>query len=816
MNKKYILLGLLIGMSLILGLTLLTQYSKSTIQNPNNLTWNKNIIYENENNIGIIPDFDYNIRNKSYYTQNYPSHFSFENEIGLTNHSISLITDVPYTYYAEVISTLDGHDSVINMTGINIDANIICEFPFYDQESTIEFWLYKNTTAETSSISIWDDNVRCIQLYIGISTDLDAFGYLDFPATLVNTGYNYLANHWFHNRISWFDDNTFSWYINGFKIVDSHSMYINMVSGINNFRFMIQSQTTLSLDAFGHDDWVKLPYYNVNDNLVPELVVLNELEVDKFEFDYDYDTFENNGYDFYTTEPIPETNTMYIEKTNNIISDIIWYLPDIDTDYYSYLNYYTVDSDDYRLNVTASFYIDSYDSENFYITISPKTTAELYIFRVDANFNLYYYNTMTDGYIDTGYDIGLQVETEYNIYLDYYSGTGILRINDELVQIFPLFNDSDFSNVYGVDKIRVLLTKKATGTSFTYFLLHNFGVYESGISIKNDDNYGIISYDINDNKILTKRSNLLDININQDCSIYTYENNYHFIDYGSCIDLRNIHEGLEVFNLVNDFDYLDTKLIFLVYNNVSYPYYLKSEGLYLSDISVDFYPYSYFYHNSEKDDNYFYVNNNKLYYRFNNSELDNPEYMRLWFNNINYLIQENDSIGFNSFITGNYSGYIRLGYNDASFIYLYLNQSNTVKYSEYILPEGLILVDLRIVISVDDYDTAIGMTEGYIDVIHIGNRYNTYTDVIDNLDDSVLDLDFLEGIIYISIILIFLIIPCYLVYERYGKKVVIPMFILIVIVLMVSTFLPIWLSIILLISSFLFLYHTSKRDDLND
>lgn len=823
MNRKYFLLGLLLSSYFILGLSLLTQPIKATIQYSDNYTWQENLVYENENDNGIEPNYEYNIRNKSYYTQDYPSHFSFENEIGLVNDSISLITQVDVGYYAEVIPSLKNHDSVINMTGNNINSQIHCDFGFSDLENIVEFWYYKNNSVQSSSIIFYDNYKRIIQLYIGYlgsAETLQSYAYLSRTSVITDTTYHYKANNWTHHSIEWYDDDTFSWKVNGRYIVDGVQTYKTQVYGITAINFYVQDISYVCIDALGNNDMIKIPYYTPMDNYIPEIIITNDLEIDKYEFDYNYDSFENNEYDFYSEEPIPLMNTIFMNNIDDITNDITIFQNDMDANYNTKL-YYDCNSTSNIINVSFDFKVNSIDDGNYvYFLVDSYDVVNSYGILIAGDMNFYYFSVLTDTWIDTGTDFILDELYSVNMYLNYQDGFGIVYINDVFLISFTLIDDSENVVPYGIDHIELIFTKDSEDTKFTYINFYNYGIYENGTSLKsldnNDKNYGLLSYNINSENILTLRSNLLDINILQDCSIYNYDDYLDFFDNGNEIYSRGNHSGLDIYNLVNDFTYLYSKLIFVVYNNISYPNYIKSEGLYLDNGIDEFYVNQIYYFHSEKDDNYFYVDNNKLYYTFNNSELDNPEFMSISFNTIDYLVFSNYSIGFNSYITNNYTCRLTINYDDYSTTNYYINKSISEKYSQYNLTEGLYITNLVITVIVDDFDTANGLTDGYIDTIQIGIPYNTFDDFIDDLDDSLLDLEFLEGIVYVMIILIFLIIPCYLVYQRYGKKVVIPMYLLIVIVLMISTFLPIWLSLILLFSGFLFLYHTSKRDDFND
>lgn len=819
MNKKYILLGLLIGLSLIFGLSLLIQSSKGTIQDSYNYTWNENIIYESENSEGITPNDDYNIRNKGYYTQDYKATFDFRNDIGKINSSIPLISKVENGAYVEVLDNIDGHDSVLYLDTSIVDKNIYGNFYFYDLEGSIDFWIMKNCTTDTSTITLYDDlNPICVIYF----KDDGNYWYLDDSAPfLTDTGYVYLENCWIHMRIDWYSDNTFDLSINGGYIIDGMNCFGTMTHGINRISFWNTVDSCFYLDAFGIDDAVYdgIDYYDIYDNLIPEQVILDDLEVDKFEFDtYNYDSFENNEYSITSTEAAPFLNDIFLNEISDLDTNIIWnHIPDASTSF-SYIDL-DVGLTDNIINFSVDLNLKSYPtSEVIYFYFYPYNFigGNPIQFKIGSTHYLTVYDFLLNGNFGNIF-VPLSTDITINCYINYIDNLGYLTYDfSDTVTMFNIDDRDDSYDFYGLENFQIVLYQVSMASE-NYIEFQNIGIYNNNTSFKNNtENFGVISYDINSELIPIINCNLLDININQDYLLYNYNDFNSFFLNGNNFLERNNYTNLNTYNLVNDFTYLYTKLIFLVYDNVSYPTYLKLEGLYLSNDISNYYIQTYSYFHSDNQDNYFYVNNNKLYYYFNNSLESNPEFMSISFYPINYLILDNYSIGFNSYITNNYSCELQLNYNDLSYSDFIINKSNSVKYSQYNLTAGLYITNLVITVSVDDFNTAIGYSNGYIDAIQLGVRYNVFDNIIDNLDDSLLELDFLEGIVYVIIILIFLIIPCYLVYERYGKKVVIPMFILIVIVLMISTFLPIWLSLILLVSSFLFLYHTSKRDDFND
>lgn len=814
-------------------LILFTEFTKADIQNSDKYIFKQNTIYNEVNQNGITPNYYYNLRNREYYTQNYSATFSFDNDIGLENEIIPFVSNIPNSASAKVLESYDNHYSVLELNTTVNGENIFCNFDFYNlggsPQADIEFWLYTNNTDKNKCFALFDDNLGISYFYL--ANDGNYYGADGIPT--FDTGFPYYANNWTHHRIAWKDDNTYSWWINGRLIANWKSFNNNMIHGINRIMFYNYDDSIFYIDAFVIDDamYEGIPNYDVDDNNIPEIIELNDYEIDKFEFDYDNEYFRNNNTPFKYIET--NNKAFSINKLSDIDNRLKWSGSVDNTPYEDKIDL-ELNNTGYIFNITFLFNLiqvkDSQQRFYFYVYNYDDNNdiVQNQMFYIDDTKQIRVYDWLdgTADYQQTGLDYNEGEIADLNIYLNYYDNLGKISVNGST------YNFNLRYGYHGIQQTRMLFQKNSN-TYSSIIELFNYGVYENGSSLVKDVNElysneyqqsGYSLYQLHDNYYYPiTYYHLLDYDILvNECTIYNYDDYQNYKDTLNIFERNNYTEKVN-YNLIDNWTYIYSFLIFEYYINISYPTFINNEGIKLEaniyqnyELNIETYYISdYYYINTDTENNYFYAKNDKLYYNFNKTN-SGKNYMSISFEIDSYLIDDDYGIAYNSYITKNYTGILTLDYDIGSNSYFTINKSNSVKYSEYNLTNqnGYYLEQINIQISNDDITDVSGYTDGYIDSLNFGSAF--YFVDIDDIDNTLLDLEFVEAIIYVIIILIMIIIPCYILYERLGKKVIIPMLMLITLVLMISSFLPIWLGIIILFSGLLFIYHQSKEGVSND
>lgn len=826
--KKFYIIWLFL--SLIISscfLCLFTKFSKADIQNSDKYIFKQNTIYNEVNQNGINPDYTYNLRNKDYFSQNYPATYSFDNDIGLENEVIPFVSNVPNSASAKVLESYDNHYSVLELNTTVVDENIFCNFNFYDLEGNIEFWINTNNTDTTKGFALYDDTDRIIQIYLHSNGN---FQYLD-GITLTDTNFPYYANNWTHLRIHWQTDNDFDLFVNGREIITNGNNFASQIHGINRIMFYNYDDSIFYIDAFGIDDAIYegIPYYDVNDNYYPIIYDLNENEIDKFEFDYSNLNFRNN----LTFAKYKESDKEHfsILQTNQIDNKLRWSGMDESSTYTDFIDF-NINTTGSIFNITINIDMTHWNtattSARIYLKLYDLNNIDITLGWLEYNGRVYIFDYL-DGTPDVSnivYSFHDNDNLDLNYYVNYNESAASLNVNN------TIYNFNIKRNMNGIDKLKLECEKSSINDN-SIIDINNLGIYSNGSSLVsyinsfyNDDlqQSGYSLYQLHDNYYYPiTYYHLLDYDIFiNECIVYNYDDYQNFKETYNIFERTNYTEKM-YYNLMDNWTYIYSFLIFEYYINVSYPTFINNEGIKLeaniyqdNELNIETYYISdYYYINTDTENNYFYAKNDKLYWNFNKTN-SGKNYMSIYFEIDSYLIDDDYGIAYNSYITKNYTGILTLDYDIGSNSYFTINKSDSVKYSEYNLTNqnGYYLEQIRIQISNNDIENVNGYTDGYIDSLNFGKTF--YFIDIDDIDNTLLDLEFVDAIIYVIIILIMIIIPCYILYERFGRKVIIPMLMLITLVLMISSFLPIWLGLLILFSGLLFIYHQSKEGVSND
>lgn len=794
-NIKYLLIVFVIV--LILFLSIIKSKGNEQITNP--------FTYDFENN--SILDLDqesnynyYNMRNQTEYNKDYIGFENFDyNDISELSTQWS-ITDNGITTYAQITNDNDGHkNSLYHFDNSAIDL-VSSEFVFLESHTygQLEFWIYM--AQGQAFLELIESGTDEIFLFFD-NSPLE-FDYYD-------GSYNYLQdyelNTWYHILI---DFNTTK---ATFNVEINENTYSDLPFRNNPIEFNeMKFATSPALNGRFYIDSLDFSWSNnyfYHRNLLPRLEKSNSLEVDKYEFDYQTDFFENDLCSWYSSESGSGYDDISIIGSKDTDKYIDIY-NEYGAIYTNQVDLNNLNSDSYVVNISIEMEISSITSQSFehYVIIKTKNYNDIHDYIKfefdDSNQDFLIWNATSESY-ENKFTYNQAEIYNIDIYFNVYDDILIYSIKSDTVNEKYYYEfDVDNDDLYGLDEF-YLYTSCSETVDLSVFDLHYYsiGIYESGLSyIDNNDKYefGLIYYKIND-LWNSDNNNLLTIGINADYKLWCH-NYYDYFRDGYILNERMNQTDIQLFNLADKFDnnnpkfiYNNPYIVFEVFHNCTIPSEIEIEGIKLIDQDDNYVYGNYYYNNSNPLDNWFYVIDNKLYYHFNNSENPYKETMRITFNIYDVLLTNNSLISYSSYITNNYSGYI---YTDSYYSRETFNiiNNDTVQ-NTYLNITNLEHFTLKeIVIELQTNNISNGLTNGYIQNINI---YPTKPLFPDFEGIEYLQSTFLEKMIETIIPLIFFIVPSFLIKTRYGNKIVIPIWILLTFVFLLTDFIPFWICFII-------------------
>lgn len=537
--------------------------------------------------------------------------------------------------------------------------------------------------------------------------------------------------------------------------------------------------------------------YQIGDNFIPYQMVYPSYEVDKWDFHYEGigDAFEvgddnPNGWTDIEDGGGDEVNIiagLYYEiKSSGDESGTM--KDDFDIDELNILEF----------SITFNVAEISQVLNNYvYFRIYSNDSTEIARIFFDEEYNFGYYNGSDRVNLATG--LSEDVWYDFNLYIDYEMDLCSLRLNSSSSFIgqylFPLF----VLDKIGLSEI-VITCPTDTGT--TELLIDDIGVYIEGESITSEFGFlgaGIGNYEGGEDYYENwyfEEHNLLSLDlIGDDVSVYMYLMEQSLIApiwNPEVIVSSQDWYGEETFNMY-DFTYDVHRGRNYVYGGLLQFYIYSGTNLTLNEISMDgvrlngtdgMFSLEYASGGVDELRNYFYVENNRLYYELITDDND-VEYMEATFDIVNH-IAENRSISFKSDINGGASGYFRVSYTDdtSTFIEIPTHATET----SYILSQERDIDKLIIIIS--DYDLLnSGKTTGYV--------YEVKLVYYPNISAVITTFDLIAMIIPLMILLI----PTFAVYKKFGEVALIPMFMLMSVICFIANLIPAWLFFVLLLGS---------------
>ena len=462
------------------------------------------------------------------------------------------------------------------------------------------------------------------------------------------------------------------------------------------------------------------------------------------------------------------------------------------------------------IDITLGFSVSVYDINGGYIKFAIYSEApilvDLRIYKTGGNINLAYY----DGSYNDLYS-GLNLNDIYfiDLLVNLEIDRGFIQLyeNDTIIidDNFPLVNNNE-SKVDNID----FGTNGNVGNHIIVDV-DDIGIYKSGRNyIEFNSTFMYFNFIFGKTWIF-KQQSLFSMIANGTLSIYGRGSSGDIDYFPSLVPFP----GATMYFL-NDFTSHDNSLFFynlydfnqtphfqfarlIIYSRDNFSInYLNIEGSKLTE-GLNEYILEFDYSNVNINNSYFYTDtSNRLQFTHFTDNTNTSEFIQARFN-INDTTSTEARISFRSLINNNAKGFFRINYTTTSdFIPFPIVQSTTSTF----LTQGKNIRDLIIIISDLDDNSVSGLTSGFIDNVKIL--------FLENIQITVITLSLIGMIIPLIIILT----PTVALRDLYGKSFVIPIFLLMSLILVISGIIPIWLFFIIALSSSLFLVKENvQRDD---
>lgn len=725
-----------------------------------------------------------NLRFQQIYTYNYNATYTFDNDVGFDPDGWTISEGSGSSIIG--IATKSGHDSVIELYSSGNSYSM--SQTFSNQESgTLEFWFYITTTT-------------AFQLYLGqAGSQIQFRTYLNYFDTYYSGAWHhvcsYAINTWYHVRIDFecgaggykgLTADHLYFYLNG-QIYGSFAYY-TAISYINKIEFLsygVASQYVY-LDAIGYSWDV---FYEIGDNTIPLTELSETLEVGAYNFE------QNATNDHYTLGSIADDYlpfgfyTYGVDKTVEI-SKTGGKTDNNEDDYC--LNCSTSSGNDFYLMNAMSFNPVNIVEFNASITLFLETSSDVFSFELSnpvgfvydrANLGVEYdgSNMLLYAGSDTiavsysnNFTFSFQLLLNKNFYIVNFEVGGVLyRFYEH--SAYDMFDGStDFG-------IRMQLSPVNDAS----FQLNSIGAYNDGKSM-NVDEYGY--FEIVDSNLETMEG--------------------FYISLFGTLQVSKTSYNYKIGNAITPFFYFDTYTNVFHYSGVygNNTFLLTLKGV-LDDFSIDngfinMYKNGVFEIKSESvygsqyvNSSLFYVQNSVLFgYCVSNDTDVSNEYIKLTFdlNDFDvtgYILTVNDlfttNLNFNTFLT--------LKYLDQSVDNIVIDNKYSYDYSlqmvKYKWLTDVFLTIIPLVNSSQNESTLSGFES--LQFNYIGIPTFSFTGA---------------GLLGTFIPILIIIAPTLLIYtalelktKSYGKKVIIPLIMLISVIIYASGNIPLWLFFVIML-----------------
>ena len=736
---------------------------------------------------------DFNLKNNELlnYTQTYNATYSFTDD---TIGQDPLDWDITEggNGNIEVVSEIYGHSKVLMLNDTSVGSiSAVNDFDSTKISGTFELWIRTNDATKRNYVSL--KNAATFRFYVMMYNDL--WYYNDGSET--STGIIASDNTWYHIKFDFehgagsylgLGADTWNLHINGFKISDLSFMN----SGIDADTLSLGSASTdanyiYHYDAIGYS-WDA--NYDLGDNIMPlhsDIDVINEWEVDRWIFSFN-DSLDDQyavGSDVFSDWDEIDGG----DDDTNIVSD-----PLASSNRLIKLNHQAPDTEDLGIerefsivngyvNVSWAVEFDSWGGSNEF-------SMKIYSFDDTLIADVYFENAQlrTDTVI---FHLGLTLNVYYelNLFINYDSDNAVLRLSGDGVYIgtymFSLFSVGKD----GLGKIESFVDHSAINDMVCY--LDYIGVYVNGSSLSTE--------------LAFKRFRNLEWNAQT--WVFNEHNLIYFEGYGDIIlwetspiwligvvdtsllsERYFVNGTLRVFNIYGHlrdglYTDVDTPSLFVQFFDELNISDITIEGVKLNQGSNK-YPLEFTYGNVDINESYFYVDSsNRLRGQcfYNDNE---TEYIQASFD-IDDVLNENRSLRFRARVSGQY-GFFGLSYTDATSSIISLSVRSIAH--NLILPQAKTIDEFVFLIS-DDGNLEAGYGSGMIyDIELIWNPSISITILTTSL-------------IMVIIPIIIMIVPTLTLYSRYGKSVIMPVFIFMSVICFAGGLIPAWLFFILMVSA---------------
>ncbi len=746
------------------------------------------------------------------YSFENPENFDFENDIignepllwNINPHGGSSVATVERFQESNVLKVID-NDIVNNIhvvTDLNQSIDQSIEYYIAVNDITLTDWYYMRFKESGSG-----------RLLLRIdNNDLD---YHNGIAWLSVKNDFIIINTWFKITLHLHDSvNTFDIFIDDTLEGSNLGFITNSIVSVNQLSFESgATETSITyLDNFNINSTNYIDYnYPIGQNLIPYLNTSNTLmEIDKYEFALnDIHTFNALGDD--DSNGWIDIEDPSGDKVN------IWEEPDgsfdrvirIDTDVIG--DFRGIIKDNLGINgnfirITWGFFatiLDGNSTDSFNLQVESSDSTIILNCKVLGNLSVVYGGSNPNVFINVFRDIELAIGVGFFQRYDFS-----FLLNYELDRIFFTYSlNGIVLEVYSQpmsDTGKQGLKKVNIGTILNTanrmkFYIDYIGIYNNGISqVDFGVDFGIALIDIN-NVWNRENYNLLNFIGNGTFHIASTDLYYFYARSTPPIkETTTYYNENEFVNAYYSVNHLFTGLVVLTVlgNNFNFSY-LKISGVILKD-SSNSYNLKFEHSGVNIHESFFYTDtNNKLQFTHISNDTG-TEYIQARFN-IDDSTSTDARIHFRSLINNNAYGFFRINYTTTSdFIPFPTVQSTT----SIFLTQGKNIRDFLIIISDLDDNTITGLTSGFIDNIKL-----LY---LGNIQISIITLSLVGMLVPLIIILA----PTVALRDLYGQAFVIPIFLLMSLILTISSTIPVWLFFIIAISSSLFLIKENiKKDD---
>lgn len=714
---------------------------------------------------------------------------------------------------SNIIASLGGKTNVLDLydasgaTRARIKKNLTQEI-----DQTIQFSMAKNdTTSDTTGIILFyeDDDL----IFTLSANEDDFFGGISSKTNFI------IVDTFFDVRVMLNDgSNTFDVFINDVLEFNDESYDNPTTISINQIHFWTGVPADENYCIYIDDVWISSEsFYKIGDNLFPE-IYLNETysEVERWDFSFQglntlYEIGDDDPAGWIDIEVGGDVTNINTDPSNtgNMLVDL---LSDGDVEVTTGLEK-EFDITEGILNFTWEFNVSDRSNNLCNFNVSLDYADNSLIADIGIYFEggggvggyLYYfdgveYTKLADGVVNP---IKVDERYTFNLYLDswiiltYYE-------NDVLVDSFSF--DKLRGDQKGLSKVNFTVYTEADPPNDFLIKLDSVSIYSNSISLSDDLGYMLIElasgigdyWDFPEHNLLR---------INASTNMYIGAGVYNDWDAGVSVfeSIRTLFQyyyGITTINLINK-EYeiewgqgviLDPMLIFFITGrfNIST---ISIDGVKLTEGSNE-YPLLFTSNGVDVNESYFYVDSsNRLRGQcfYNDSDL---EFIQANFD-INNVLNENRSLIFRSQFSGQF-GFFSLGYIDATSTSISLPIRE--RGHNILIPQAKTIGDFVFLIT-DDDNLEAGYGSGLISDIEL--IWNP------SISISIITI----SLIMIIIPIIIIIVPTLLLYSRFGKSVIMPVFIFMSVICFVGGLIPAWLFFILMVGAGGFLVLKKGSDE---